>query len=328
MRFILTLIAASVALVACGGGDGGDDTPQNPGTGTTTALTATNYVAVAQEALSTSAFLLDAGSLVLGAKVSDPSVLVRFGQEQLLKLPGRTARGPVQAVGATQTYTEACNGGGSLTVVENDANGNEEVDPGDSLTLTANNCAFGGQVLNGQVSVIVSSLTGLPGEAFPWSVSGVLKYRNLTAQSGADRMVANGDMSLSASARSYNESSIALATSSFAVSSSYAGVASSQTLSNYDTSLQVRNTTWTTAARGTLTSSALNSGSVTIETPTSFARSANQSYPSSGQAVMSGAAGSKVRVTAINATTVKIELDADGNGAYETSVDKPWSDIL
>ena len=65
-----------------------------------------------------------------------------------------------------------------------------------------------------------------------------------------------------------------------------------------------------------------------IETPTPFARPANQSYPAIGQAVMSGAAGSRVRVTALNAATVKIELDADGNGVYETAVDKPWSDIL
>ena len=51
-------------------------------------------------------------------------------------------------------------------------------------------------------------------------------------------------------------------------------------------------------------------------------------YNNTVQAVMSGAAGSRVRVTALNAATVKIELDADGNGVYETAVDKPWSDIL
>ena len=329
MRLTLTALAVSVTLVACGGGgDGGDDTPLNPGAGTATALTSANYVAVAQEALSASAFLLDAGSFVLGAQVTDPGVLVRFGQAQLLKLPGRTASGPVAAVGATQTYTEPCNGGGSLTVVENDANGNQEVDPGDSLTLTANNCAFEGQVLNGQLSVTLSAVTGLPGETASWSVAGVLRFRNLTAQSGADRMVANGDMSLNASASGGYDESIALSTANFAVASTFGGVQSNQTLTNYDTSLQVRNATWTTAARGTLTSSALNSGSVAIETPTPFARPANQSYPAIGQAVMSGAAGSRVRVTALNAATVKIELDADGGGVYEAAVDKPWSDIL
>ena len=55
--------------------------------------------------------------------------------------------------------------------------------------------------------------------------------------------------------------------------------------------------------------------------------SGSQPYPSSGQAVVTGAGGSKVRVTANSATSVTVSLDANGDGTYETSVNKPWSEL-
>ena len=35
-----------------------------------------------------------------------------------------------------------------------------------------------------------------------------------------------------------------------------------------------------------------------------------------------------MRVTATSVTNVTIDLDADGNGSYETTVNKRWSEIL
>lgn len=331
MRFALTLVAASTILVACGGGGGGDDDSPNPGSGPSTATFATitpaNYVPVAQEALASNFFLLEATSLVVGAQVSDSSVLVRFGQDQLSKLPRRIANATVQAVGATLTETEPCEGGGNLTLVLNDRNGNEQADAGDSVVLTANNCRFEGQVLDGQLSMAVNSITGNP-DAYPFTVSARLDFQNLTAQSANDRFMANGSMAMSLEATNYNAQKIELRMASFAISSTYGGATSNQTLTNYDTSLRMNGSTWTSSANGTMTSSAFDSKSVAIETPVPFVRSGSQLYPASGQAIITGAAGAKVRVTATSATTVTIDLDADGNGSYETTVNKAWSEIL
>lgn len=333
MRFALTVIAASTILVACGGGGGGSaGTPPAPSTATQATITPANYVAVAQEALSSNSFLLEATSLVVGAQVSDSSTLIRFGQSQLSKTPGRIANASVQAVGATQTFTEQCAGGGTLTVVENDLNGNQQADAGDSVALTANNCSFDGQVLNGQLSVTLISAAGNFESGYPYTLSGTLSFNNLTAQSSTTRVAANGSMTMNIDARSDVDQSLALAIDSFAISRTYAGVTSSQTLTKYDTSLKVSpagsGANWTSSFRGTLASSVIDSKAVSIDTPVAFVRSSSQTYPASGQATILGAAGSKVRVTATSATDLTIDLDADGNGTYETTVTKRWNEIL
>lgn len=335
MRLALTMVVATMALVACGGGGGSDSTdtanPTNPVNEGLAVLTSSNYVAVAQEALSTSSLLLNAGSLVLGAQVSDPGAIVRFAQQQLLQMPLRTL-GPATAVGATQTYTEPCDGGGSVTETENDQNANGQVDAGDSLTLTANNCRFAGQALNGEMQITLTSVNGNPGETYPWSVNGTISFRNFAAQERGNLYTANGNMVLALSARSDRDQDIALNTPNFAVTNSYNGVASSQTLTDYSASLKTRlvggNVNGISSVQGTLTSSALGGKSVTVQTPTPFTRVGTQANPSSGQAIITGAGASKVKVQANNATTVTISLDADGNDIYETSVTKAWSELL
>lgn len=334
MRFVLTLVAASVGLVACGGGGDGDGNGSSNGptpVAVQATLTPENYVPVAQEALSSNIYLLDASSLVTGAQVSDPNVLVRFGQDQLAKVPSWFASEAAQAVGASQSSTQPCDGGGTLTVVENDLNGNQQVDPGDSVSLTANNCSFDGAVLNGQLSLTVNSLSG-SFDNYPYTLSATLRFTSLTAQSGSDSVVGNGSLRLDLQANNYNAKTTKLSTKSFSLSSTYGVKTYSQTLQDYETNLQMAPagsvTTWTSSANGTLTSSAFGSKSVRIETPTPFVRSGSQFYPSSGSALITGAAGAKVRVTAVNATTVTIDLDADGNGSYETTVTKLWSEML
>ncbi|MBH2010652.1 MAG: hypothetical protein I8H71_13195, partial [Xanthomonadaceae bacterium] len=133
MRYVLTLAAASAMLVACGGGSDSAPAATPTPAATQATLTSANYVAVAQESLSSAAYVADASGLATGAQASDSEALVRFGQDQLAKLPRWLADAPVQAVGAVQSQTENCAGGGTLTISANDANGNRLVDAGDSV---------------------------------------------------------------------------------------------------------------------------------------------------------------------------------------------------
>jgi hypothetical protein len=231
-----------------------------------------------------------------------------------------------------QSQTENCAGGGTLTISANDANGNRLVDAGDSVSLTAANCSFEGQLLNGQLTLTINSLTGNP-DHYPYSLSVTLGFNNLTTQSSSLRTVGNGSLALSIKANAASNQSLALRTSSLSLSSTYGSTTYSKTLTGYDTSVELRPagsglTTTTTSVTGTLSSSAFESKTISIATTAPFVRASTQAYPGSGQLVITGAAGAKVRLTATSATTVLIELDADANGSYEASTSRLWSDML
>jgi len=54
---------------------------------------------------------------------------------------------------------------------------------------------------------------------------------------------------------------------------------------------------------------------------------AGQSFPDWGEIVLTGATGSRIRVTALAVDMAKIEVDADGNGVYENAARLQWSQL-
>lgn len=58
-------------------------------------------------------------------------------------------------------------------------------------------------------------------------------------------------------------------------------------------------------------------GSVTAETTAPF-KGLSNGYPSEGTLLISGAADTRIRLTALDATNVRLEVDADGDGVFES----------
>jgi hypothetical protein len=50
-------------------------------------------------------------------------------------------------------------------------------------------------------------------------------------------------------------------------------------------------------------------------------------YPSSGSMLVRESGGSAARLTAMSSTSVRIDVDADGDGVFESTMDRTWSDI-
>src|SRR5204863_4202798 len=81
--------------------------------------------------------------------------------------------------------------------------------------------------------------------------------------------------------------------------------------------------TSTVTLNGSFTATSLN-GRVTVATVQPVSELSTDLYPYAGQIIVTGAAGSRLRITVIDATQVQLELDTNGDGIYEASTTVPW----
>jgi hypothetical protein len=73
-------------------------------------------------------------------------------------------------------------------------------------------------------------------------------------------------------------------------------------------------------------------GSVNVSTATPCVTDLTKVFPHAGVLNLAGAGGSRIQVIVNGDETlatpqVRIELDADANGAFETTLDKNWADL-
>lgn len=333
MRLSYLSLALSSLVAACGGGGGGGSPApvvQVPGA-TLVALNSTNYVTATTEAVAPTLDALDAPSTVVGIESAGGNEGVKFALAQVPTL-GKWF-GSQTAVGVIQTRTINCSTSGTISAVANDADNNGVISAGDSLTVTASNCNDGGSTtINGSIGVSVITLTGnLDSDNYNAALR--LTFSNLSAASPGRTANLNGDLSLSASATGIYRRNQSITASSLLLDANIGGTTNNRGVTNFAATYSEVPNSPTSAFRtaltvsGTVSSSALNNGFVNIATNSPFVRLSTNPYPSSGQGVITGANASQVRLTAQSATTVLIELDAAGDGVYETSTTRQWSEI-
>ena len=78
------------------------------------------------------------------------------------------------------------------------------------------------------------------------------------------------------------------------------------------------------AVSGVLTSSAANGGCVVVETGAPLDGLIDWAR---GELGIRGAAGARILLTAIDATKVRVRLDADGDGSYEIDAEAAWGEL-
>lgn len=322
-------VAVAAGLTACGGG--GSDAGNPVTDAVPLAINSSNYEAVSRQSSQAASYLLDTGSLVSGAQVApDAKTLISFSRSLLARVPGLLRNAPRLVGGATVTEQLPCSGGGSISATGNDLNGNGEVDSGDSGRLVANNCVEFGATLNGTVDVAFSNVSGdLLGDVYSATV--VVTLTSLRAVTAAGNVTGSGSISLAMAGTGANRATLDMQVPQLTMSGQVGGLNDALTLQNWRvTSTTVpgaNGPTVSVTTSGTTISSALENKSVSVATGVPLVLLWGDTYPSSGQFTATGAAGSQVRVTALNASTARIELDADGNGQFETSVDRAWSTL-
>lgn len=84
--------------------------------------------------------------------------------------------------------------------------------------------------------------------------------------------------------------------------------------------------TATIAMSGSLVSRSAG-GRVSVSTPVALVATSDETYPHAGMVLISGSSG-QMRLTVQSSSNVLVELDADGNGVYESANTVAWDWLL
>ena len=321
-------VSVSVLLGACGGGGGGGD-----GGGNVTASSApvtisvANAKEVAAASYKTTAGLEGGGSGATGfltgavtQTVSPRIHLVDVLMSQVKNIPQLASANPAAALtGVVVSETIACTNSGSISITFDDADNNQQLSTGDSMSFNASNCTEDGMIMNGSVSINNVSVSGDPLSA-PHSMQLSIQANNFTVTEGVESIALNGGMTMAESTNDGVLFTHSITGSSIQVTEG--GVSAG--LSNFSIEAAEDDNTlaYTLDLNATVSSPELG-GSVTIVTDTVFA-GIEPNEPSSGQATITGANNSRVTLIAMGADNVRLEIDEDGNGTAETFVDTTW----
>jgi hypothetical protein len=195
---------------------------------------------------------------------------------------------------------------------------------GDTFRAVYELCDDGaGEVIDGAIDFTVREFTGdIQTGLYMLSMDTVVS--NLQVVTGTDTISNNGDATITLDTMRAPFISAGVSGTSMTVDSN----ASSETLSAYSSSQTVDGSLqalpFTLEASGTLDSTQLD-GIVRYSTPVTFAGE-GVDYPSSGALLVEGD-NSSARLTAVDNINVTIEIDSNGDGVVDATIETTWAAI-
>jgi hypothetical protein len=324
----LAALAALAGLSACGGGGSASDPA--PQASPLVAISSSNYQAVTQSTVAGALFLQSSGDVLGNPSAARAGALLQQGSQLGRKALLSSAREMSVRPVAEQQTTVACSQGGSLRVTLSDLNNNNQFDVGDSIVVEALGCKEAGETMTGRLAMTVSSASGVFGST-NFTVGLTMTMSAFSVTSSAGSSVGDGTLSMVMSASPNGTVDLSLNTARLSLSATAGGLSSTETLSDahFSAHAEVVGTQVRTTLQvdGTLASTAFDGKQVRFSTPVPWLALGNDRFPSSGQLLIRGDAGSQARLTILNNAQVRIELDANGDGVYETSVVKAWTEL-
>ena len=337
--FLIAAVMGAVGLVGCGGG--GDSTPA--AAAPTVTITATNQGTVTRAIIDGGqAFGLSqpfaatggAGAQSIGSapmalrtgvlqSVVQRGLVAAFGSRHSVSIASATRPA------ATSSSTDPCSVSGSITTTVSDTDNSQSLSRGDALTLTFNQCQDASDdVVSGVMIFTIGSVTSGQNNV---QFSGGLAFEQLSASSGTRLANIQGSVGVAATITSTSfQIALTVGANALTVTSSATGYLDTIV---YEPGMQVTVTATDGAVtqsdvtlNGSFTASSIG-GRVVVATILPLRQLGTDAYPSSGQVVVTGASGTHLRVTALSSTSLQLELDANGDSAYERSAVFAWDSI-
>jgi hypothetical protein len=333
MRNTILFCSVFGLLTACGGGG---DSPAATSANTNTsavptkmaALSAENYIGAAQDSLA-ARDSLESSSRLSGSSVGTKPAASAGNNQGSRKAQSENRFDPQ----LTQSKRLPCGSGyqGYSTASFNLANPYATtISPGDSVSMSFN-CTATDQALTGVFEVIFESVVG-DLSSVVYDIKAKVNINNLKFQEGDSSYIDNGNFAMALKSTAVNSRTINVFASDFSSTVTQTNTTVKRRLKDFTSNIVETPAslgyTSSTTLTGQLTSSRLADASVMVTTEQPLIEKSTDDAPSSGKLLLSGANGSKVRVTVQNASSVLLELDANGDGVYEQKTTKPWADIF
>lgn len=270
-------------------------------------VTGDAMVASLQTAGNTSLF---AGLQLQGNPPPKTHVLSRFLEQEI----GRVDQVLRSAILAATATTVNCLVSGSITI---------DVPSANSVSETFNACSdFAGESVSG--AIVISGIASSP-STFSASVSTSLTF----SVAGFADQTFTGSFAVSETGIGSTLVTIVISGAELFL---HEGT-NTERLGSFTLTTTIDTSTSATTDTVTLTYASTEiGGSVSVATLTPFQTSSGRSFPHAGAIQIVGANGSTARVTVNGdesgaAPQLTIQLDADGDGVFESTLNKNWSDL-
>jgi len=313
----LMILCSTLALSSCGGGSSFNGGSPNAGAGLgLTSANAADAAGVSYELAFASASLADVGSnigIVSAAPGAAPTAATKP------QISGFLVNVLNQAPFGPDVFP--CAISGSMTI-SGDIADPLTLTAGDAFSVAATACDDGiGEIVDGLISLTISDFTGdLPSGRYLLGMNAILDSFQVTTAN--DVVSRSGDASIALDTTASPFVSASVSGTSMATSSN----ASTDILNNYSTQQTVNAglvpAPYTLSSRGTVDSSRLGDV-VSFTTPVQFVGD-DADFPHTGELLITGS-NSSVRLIALDNVNVRIELDNDGNGSVDVTVETTWA---
>ena len=295
-------------------------------------LDSSNYPQAAREALQSAQDATDAaGSATLaGGQISSTVNWAALGLAAFTQGQGVVdLAGGRDLVGATASESGTCVYGGTYTISVTDANNNSTLDAGDSFTIGYNQCATESSTstLSGNLTFVMNAKQTGSVSSNVYSLDTTMTFDHMVSTDRTTSTVstANGDMRVITNRTAYHVGTDQITSNRLEETVTVGSTTTSRTLTGMTETVTFSTAGASTVLQSALTSSVLGGKTLVLKTTAPILKTYVATHAYAGTLVATGANGATLTITAIDANSVRLDLDSDGNGTVDKTDTRAWS---